>query len=41
MKKLDSKDAKEIGEDIGIDWNKVNLGEILPINFELWKLNHY
>ena len=25
MKKLDSKDAKKIGEDIGIDWKKVNL----------------
>lgn len=27
MKKLDSKDAKEIGEDIGIDWSEVKLEE--------------
>jgi hypothetical protein len=27
MKKLDSKDAKEIGEVIGIDWNKVDIDE--------------
>ena len=35
MKKLDSKDAKEIGEDIGIDWNKVNLDEFTKgVNIE-------
>jgi hypothetical protein len=35
MKKLDSKDAKEIGEDIGIDWNKVKLDEFTKgINVE-------
>jgi len=27
MKKLDSKDAKEIGEELGVDWNKVDLDE--------------
>jgi hypothetical protein len=27
MKKLDSNDAKVIGEDLGIDWNMVNLDE--------------
>ena len=27
MKKLDLKDAKEIGEVIGIDWNKVDIDE--------------
>jgi len=27
MKKLDSKDAKEIGEALGVDWNKVDLDE--------------
>jgi hypothetical protein len=27
MKKLDSKDAKKIGEDVGIDWKNVNLDE--------------
>jgi len=27
MKKLDSKDAKEIGEGLGIDWIKVDLDE--------------
>ena len=27
MKKLDSKDAKEIGEALGIDWNKVAIDE--------------
>jgi len=27
MKKLDSKDAKEIGEELGIDWNKVDIDE--------------
>jgi hypothetical protein len=35
MKKLDSKDAKEIGEDIGIDWNEVKLDEFTKgINVE-------
>ena len=27
MKKLDSKDAKEIGEALGVDWNKVDIDE--------------
>ena len=27
MNKLDSKEAKEIGQKLGIDWNKVNLDE--------------
>ena len=27
MKKLNSKDAKEIGEDIGINWKSVKLSE--------------
>ena len=35
MKKLDSKVAKEIGEEIGIDWNEVKLGEFTKgINVE-------
>ena len=35
MKKLDAKDAKEIGEDIGIDWNMVNLDEFTKgVNIE-------
>jgi len=35
MKKLDSKDAKEIGENIGIDWNEVKLEEFTKgINVE-------
>ena len=35
MKKLDAKDAKEIGEDIGIDWKKVNIDEFTKgINIE-------
>jgi hypothetical protein len=35
MKNLDSKDAKEIGEDIGIDWNEVKLEEFTKgINVE-------
>lgn len=35
MKKLDSKDAKEIGDDIGIDWNEVKLVEFTKgINVE-------
>ncbi|MBW8331533.1 MAG: hypothetical protein K0M40_05925 [Prolixibacteraceae bacterium] len=35
MKKLDAKDAKEIGEDIGIDWNEVKLEEFTKgINVE-------
>lgn len=35
MKKLDSKHAKEIGEDIGIDWKEVNLDEFTKgINVE-------
>jgi hypothetical protein len=35
MKKLNSKDAKEIGEDIGINWNSVKLSEFTKgINVE-------
>ena len=35
MKKLDSKDAKEIGDDIGIDWKEVKLEEFTKgINVE-------
>ena len=35
MKNLDSKKAKEIGEDIGIDWNEVKLEEFTKgINVE-------
>jgi hypothetical protein len=35
MKKLNSKDAKEIGDDIGIDWNEVKLDEFtIGINIE-------
>ena len=31
MKKLDSNDAKVIGEDIGIDWNEVQLEEFKKV----------
>jgi hypothetical protein len=35
MKKLDSNDVKEIVEDIGIDWNMVNLVEFTKgVNIE-------
>ena len=35
MKKLDSKDSKEIGEEIGIDWTEVKLEEFTKgINVE-------
>jgi len=35
MKKLDSKDAKVIGEEIGIDWNEVKLEEFtIGVNIE-------
>ena len=35
MKKLDSKDAKQIGQELGIDWNKVNLDEFTKgVNIE-------
>ena len=35
MKKLDAKDAKAIGEELGIDWNKVNLEEFTKgVNIE-------
>ncbi len=35
MKNLDTKDAKEIGENIGIDWNEVKLEEFTKgINVE-------
>ena len=35
MKTLDSTDAKKIGEDIGIDWKKVNLDEFTKgVNIE-------
>jgi len=35
MKKLDSKDTKEIGENISIDWNEVNLDEFTKgVNIE-------
>ena len=36
MTKLDSNDAKEIGENIGIDWNEVKLDEFTKgVNVEL------
>jgi hypothetical protein len=36
MKKLTSKEAKEIGIDLGIDWNKVDLEEFtMGLNVEL------
>jgi hypothetical protein len=31
MKKLDSKEAKEIGEDIGIDWDEVKLEKFTKV----------
>jgi hypothetical protein len=35
MKKLNSKDAKLIGDDLGIDWNEVKLDEFtIGINVE-------
>ena len=35
MNKLDSKDAKVIGEEIGIDWNEVKLEEFtIGVNIE-------
>ena len=35
MKNLDSMDAKKIGEDLGIDWEKVNLDEFTKgVNIE-------
>ena len=35
MKKLDAKDSKEIGDDIGIDWNEIKLEEFTTgINIE-------
>jgi len=36
MEKLNSTDAKQIGEDLGIDWNEVNLKEFtMGLNVEL------
>jgi len=38
MKKLNSKDAKKIGDDLGINWNEVDLNEFtkgVNIEFEL------
>jgi len=35
MKKLNSKDAKEIGDDLGINWNEVDLNEFTKgVNIE-------
>jgi len=35
MKKLNTKDAKEIGDDLGIDWNEIKLDEFTTgINIE-------
>ena len=35
MKKLNSKDAKEIGDDLGINWNEVDLNEFINgVNIE-------
>ena len=35
MKKLNSQDAKEIGDELGINWNKVNLDEFTKgVNIE-------
>ena len=35
MKKLDSKDAKVIGDDLGINWNEVELDEFtIGVNVE-------
>jgi len=31
MKKLDSKDAKLIGDDLGINWNEVKLEEFTKV----------
>ena len=36
MKKFNSQDAKEIGDDLGINWDEVNLDEFtIGINVEL------
>ena len=36
MKKINSQDAKEIGDDLGINWNEVNLDEFTKgVNVEL------
>lgn len=36
MKKLNSQDAKEIGDDLGINWKEVNLDEFTKgVNIEL------
>lgn len=36
MKKFNSQDAKEIGDDLGINWNEVNLDEFTKgVNVEL------
>ena len=36
MKKLDEKDARKIGKEIGIDWIQVNLAEFINgLNIEL------
>jgi len=38
MKKLDENDAKEIGVELGINWDKVSLSEfIIGLNVELCK----
>lgn len=36
MKKIDTQDAKEIGDDLGINWNEVKLDEFTKgVNVEL------
>ena len=36
MKKINTQDAKEIGDDLGINWNEVNLEEFTKgVNVEL------
>ena len=32
MKKLNKKDAKEIGDDLGINWNEVDINEFTMNN---------
>ena len=42
MKKFNSQDAKEIGDDLGINWNEVNLDEFTKgVNVELEHRTRY
>ena len=43
MKKLNSKNAKVIGDDLGIDWNEVKLDEFtigINVEFEQTVINY-